>query len=233
MKKFKEWFIINDILQIWKYGLVSHLNYLFNYSKTVVYVQIDLSRLPKLPDISPLKVRELSLDDENDLKTWADIINIAYEEEQYDAALAKDKLTNHEFLKVKKVFLVFDGTKCIGTVSAAVFKSNPNIASGCRFAVHPDYRSKGLGKYLYLLILHVLNNDGYKYFESTMAIKRETSFIIKFKLGFYPQFNRRYVQYKKQKRFFLIRLAANYRLYVLWRRYKKSIYKNFIPTTNE
>ncbi len=230
MKKFKEWFIINDIVQIRKYGLVSHLKYLFNYSKAVVYVQIDLNRLPKLPDISPLKVRELSLNDENDLNTWADIINIAYEEEQYDAALAKDKLTNHDFLKVKKVFLVFDGTKCIGTVSAAAFKSKPNIASGCRFAVHPDYRGKGLGKYLYLLILHVLKNDGYNYFESIMGIKRETSFIVKFKLGFHPQFNRKYVQHKDQKRFFLVRLAANYRLYVLWRRYKKSINEKYLPS---
>ncbi|MBE0640353.1 MAG: GNAT family N-acetyltransferase [Bacteroidales bacterium] len=228
MKKFIEWFIINDIVKIRKYGLVSHLKYLFSYAKTIVHIQIDLNRLQKLPDISPLIVRELSLNDENDLNTWADIIYLAFDEEQYDALLAKDKLTNHDFLKVKKVFLVFDGTKCIGTVSAAVFKSNPNIASGCRFAVHPDYQGKGLGKYLYLLILHVLKDEGYNYFESTMAIKRETSFIVKFKLGFYPQLNRRYVQYKNQKRFFLVRLAANYRLYRLWRQYKKTINEKYL-----
>ncbi len=185
-----------------KYGLITHLRYLFNYDKTNVYVQIDLNKLPSLMDISPFVTREMDLDDKNDLQIWADIINIAYQEEHYDAAKAKRTLTNHLYLRIHKVFLIFNNDKCIGTVSAGSFKSNQKIGSGCRFAVHPYYQGKGLGKYLYLLILHYLKKEGYNYFESTMAIKRETSFFVKFKLGFYPQFNRKYVQYKEQRRFF-------------------------------
>lgn len=221
MKNFKDCIIIRDLLQIAKYGLISHLRYLFNYDKTLVYVQIDLNMLPALMDISPFVTREMDLEDEMDQQIWANIINIAYQEEQYDAAKAKKALSNHLYLNIKQVFFVFDNNKCIGTVSAASFKNNPKIASGCRFAVHPDYQGKGLGKYLYLLILHYLKKEGYDIFESTMAIKRETSFIVKFKIGFYPQFNRKYVQFKEQRRFFTTRLAANYRLYTLWRQHKK------------
>jgi GNAT superfamily N-acetyltransferase len=229
MKNFRDWIIIRDLSQIVKYGLISHLRYLFNYDKTLVYVQIDLNRLPALMKIYPFVTREMDLEDKKDQQIWADIINAAYQEEQYDAAKARKALTNHLYLDIKKVFFVFDKEKCIGTVSAASFKSNPKIASGCRFAVHPDYQGKGLGKYLYLLILHYLKKKGFDYFESTMAIKRETSFIVKFKLGFYPQFNREYVQFKEQRRFFITRLAANYRLYTLWRQHKKSQNQKYLP----
>jgi GNAT superfamily N-acetyltransferase len=229
MKNFKEWLIIRDFFQIVKYGLLSHIRYLFNYEKTLVYVQIDLNKLPALMDISPFFTREMDLENEKDRHMWAEIINIAYQEEQYDTTKAKEALTNHLYLNIKKVFLIFDKEKCIGTVSAASYKNNKIIASGCRFAVHPDYQGKGLGKYLSLLILHHLKNDGYNYFESTMAIKRETSFIVKFKLGFYPQFNRKYVQFKKQRRFFTTRLSANYRLYVLWLQHKRSQNEKYLP----
>ncbi len=215
-----------------KYGLISHLRYLFNFEKTLVYVQIDLNKLPELMDISPFITREMDMEDEKDQQIWADIINIAYQEEHYDAAKARKALTNHLYLDIKKVFFVFDKGRCIGTVSAASFRNNPKIASGCRFAVHPNYQGKGLGKYLYLLILHYLNKEGYDYFESTMAIKRETSFIVKFKLGFYPQFNRKYVQFKEQRRFFITRLAANYRLYSLWRQHKKSQNQKYLPNVD-
>jgi GNAT superfamily N-acetyltransferase len=230
MNGINEWVAIRDLIQIRKYGFLRHLKYLFNYSKTVVYVQVDLAVIPLLPDISPFTTRELNFEDRTDLEIWAEIINVAYGEEQYDAVLAKKKLKEHEFLDVHKVFLIFDGPKCIGTVSAAAFKSNPKIASGCRFAVHPQYQGRGLGKYLYLLIMHHLRDQGYRFFESTMAIKRKTSFIVKFKLGFYPQFNRKYVQYKGQRRFFLIRWFANYQLYRLWRDHRKRLNEQFVSS---
>ncbi len=227
MKKFNKWFLIRDLVQIKKYGLISHLKYLFDYGKTVVYVQSNLSIMPVLQDISPYTTRELDVYNEKDLLIWANIINQAYGEEQYDEKLAQMKLTNHEFLNILKVFLIFHEEKCIGTVSAATFKSNPKIASGCRFAVHPDYQGKGLGKYLYLYIMYYLRDNGFRYFESTMSIKRQTSFILKFKLGFYPQFNRKYVQFKSQKRFFAIRWLANHKLNQLWKRHQRSLNKQF------
>lgn len=225
---FKHWPLVRDVYKIAQFGLISHLRYLFNYSKTVVYVQIELNRLIDLPANFPYQVKVLSFEDTNDLATWAHIINVAYEEEQYDVEQAKKKLQQHEYLHIRNVYLLFDGDRCIGTVSSAHFKSNPSIASGCRFAVLQDYRGKRIGQFLYLLILHELRNEGFRYFESTMAIVRETSFILKFKLGFYPQFNRSYVQYKTQQRFFLVRWMANYRLYTLWRNHKASVNQHYI-----
>ncbi len=229
MRNFRDWIIIHDLFQIAKYGLITHIRYLFNYDKTNVYVQIDLNKLPALMDISPFVTKEMDLDDKDDLQTWADIINVAYQEEHYDATKAKRTLTNHLFFRIHKTFLIFDNAKCIGSVTAASYKSNQKIGGGCKFAVHPDYQGRGLGKYLYLLILHYLKNEGYNYFESTMAIKRKTSFIIKFKLGFYPQFNRKYVQFKEQRRFFTTRLAANFHLYTLWRRHTKLRNQKYLP----
>ncbi len=225
-----EWPLFRDFSNIKKYGLISHLRYLFNYSKTVVFVHADLTRLMDLPDLSPFYIRVLDFNNEHDLATWAHIINVAYEEEQYDAAQAKKKLQQHEYLNILKVYLLFDGERCIGTVSSANFKSNPKIASGCRFAVLQDYRGKGIGKFLYLMIMHALREEGFKQFESTMAITREASFVLKFKLGFYPQFNRKYVQFKGQKRFFLVRWMADYRLYQLWRNHIASVNKKYLPS---
>lgn len=225
--------IIRDFNKIARYGLVNHLRYLFNYSKTVVYVQIELNRLIDLPENFPYRVKKLSFDDENDLATWAHIINVAYEEEQYDVEQAKKKLQQHEYLVVRNVYLLFDGDRCIGTVSAAHFKDNPAIASGCRFAVLQDYRGKRLGQFLYSLILHELRKEGFSCFQSTMAITRETSFILKFKLGFYPQFNRKYVQFRNQQRFFLVRWLANYRLYTLWRKHRLAVNQKYLHPTQK
>lgn len=226
---FKELPIIRDCYKMARFGVMNHVRYLFNYSKTVVYVQVELNRLTALPDVSPYNVRVLQFDSSSDLATWAHIINVAYEEEQYDVEQAKKKLQQHEYLQIRNVYLLFDGETCIGTVSSAHFKSNPSIASGCRFAVMPSHRGKGIGKFLYLLIMHELRKEGFTYFESTMAIIREASFILKFKIGFYPQFNRKYVQYKTQQRFFVVRWLANYRLYRLWRNHVASVNKKYLP----
>ena len=226
---FKDLPLVRDLYKMARFGVMNHLRYLFNYSKTVVYVQVELNRLIDLPTNFPYQVKVLSFDDTNDLATWAHIINVAYEEEQYDVDQAKKKLQQHEYLHIRNVYLLFDGDTCIGTVSSAHFKSNPGIASGCRFAVLQSHRGKGIGKFLYLLIMHELKKEGFKHFESTMAVIRETSFILKFKLGFYPQFNRRYVQYKTQQRFFVVRWMANYRLYQLWRNHQASVNKKFLP----
>jgi GNAT superfamily N-acetyltransferase len=223
-----DWPFFSDLLNIKKYGLIAHLRYLFNYDKTVVFAQVDLTRLMDLPDMTPYSVRELDFNCEHDLATWAHIINVAYEEEQYDVAQAKKKLQQHEYLNVRKVYLLYDGERCIGTVSSANFKSNPKIASGCRFAVLQEYRGKGIGKLLYLMIMHALRKEGFSQLESTMAIKREASFILKFKLGFYPQFNRKYVQFKSQRRFFVVRWIADYHLYRLWRNHLATVNKKYL-----
>lgn len=228
-----QWPIVRDLSKIARYGFMNHMRYLFNYSKTVVYVHIELNRLIDLPVNFPYQVKKLNFDSEQDLATWAHIINVAYEEEQYDVAQAKKKLQQHEYLVIRQVYLLYDGDRCIGTVSSAHFKSNPAIASGCRFAVLQDYRGKRLGQFLYLLILHELRKEGFSLFESTMAITRETSFILKFKLGFYPQFNRKYVQFKEQQRFFVVRWLANYRLYTLWRKHRLLVNQKYLTPSEK
>jgi len=221
--------IITDLKQILKHGIVRHFKYLFNYSRTGVYMQMDLSRLLVLPDISPLEVRELNQNDDIALKAWANLINQSYKEEHYDIEAAKKIFSNHLYLNIKKIFLIYDNDFLVGTISSGVYKSNPKMGGAMRFAVHPNFQGKGLGKYLFILVLHSLREDGIKFFETITSVKRKESLIIKMKMGFFPQFNRKYVQFKKQKRFFLIRLIANYHLYKLWRKHKNKLYKEFIP----
>lgn len=77
-----------------------------------------------------------------------------------------------------------------------------------------------------------LYNSGIKFGESIITITRDQSCYLHFKSGFFPQFNPKYFQYKKQKRLFMVRFIVNLRLKRLYKMYLNTFSANFLKEVN-
>ena len=190
---------------------------MFNYSKTIVHLQADLNRLPAIKDINSFIIRELNVDNAEDIQHWLNIVNDAYVETEHDREYALNHINNHLFLNIYKIYLLFDKDKPIGTISIGTFKSNKNMGGDARIAIRKDYQGKGLGSYLLAYGFQKLKESGIKYGESIISITREQSIMLHFKCGFIPQYNKDYISYKGQRRHFLIRFFVREQLNKMYR----------------
>lgn len=204
-----------------KYTIWQNFKYQLNYSRTIVHLHANLDNIPKLQDISPFYVREMDVQNENDLRHWSEIVSNAYQDGVYDSESVHQHFNNHLFLKIIKTYFVMDGDLPIGTISIGSYKTNPNVGGDARIAVKRNYQGLGLGKYLILLGFHRLREMGIRNGESIISIKREKSILLHFHCCFVPQFNRNYIHYQKQKRFLLIRWLVNFKLKYLYKLSKK------------
>jgi len=214
-----------------KYGVIQHLKYLFNYNRTVVHMQVELDRIPEMQTISAFQIREMDINNKDELLQWVEVVNDAYsiyQENHYTLETAQKHMYNHLMLNITNVFILMFRNEIIGTYSIGIYKNNNKIGGGARLAVKKKYHQLGLGALLILHGCHQLRENGIKYAENLWAIKRKPSIILGFKCGYVPQFNRKYIQYKKQRRNFLIRTLVNMRLRKLYKDYKKSVAKKFL-----
>ncbi|MFA5644391.1 MAG: GNAT family N-acetyltransferase [Patescibacteria group bacterium] len=205
------------------------ISYRLNFKKCIIHLQADLESLPILHR-DEFQVKELSLESGKDLNSWVELLNYSYgDERSYDINKAITEIQNHLFLKDLSTFLVFYNDQAVGSVSAGVYKKNPKIGGACRICVHPNFRRRGIGEFLLLYAYNFLKSQGIKKGESVVAIKRKGSIFMHFKCGFYPQYNRKVVQFKEQKRFFFVRLLALYKLRKYYLKYQKKNRKLFSP----
>ena len=203
--------------------------YRLNYDRTIVHLQTDLRNIGLNKDISPFITREMNYDSEEELIQWAEIVNDAYDDGgKYDLEYAKNHLNNHLFLKTTNVYLVFDGVKPIGTISIGVYKENPKIGGAVRLAVRKDYQGYGIGKYLHLYGFVKLREKGFYYIESILTITREQSMRMNFSYGFVPQFNRKFISYKGQKRYAIVRFLVNRNLKKQYKKYLLEVSEKFL-----
>ena len=87
-----------------KYGIIQHLKYLLNYSRTVIFLQLDLSHLPSEIDTYPYTIKEIDLNSNEDIELWLDVVNNSYDDIKYNFSEAKEHLSKHHFLKFNKIF---------------------------------------------------------------------------------------------------------------------------------
>ena len=211
-----------------KYGIIQHLKYLLNYSRTVIFLQLDLSHLPSEIDTYPYTIKEIDLNSNEDIELWLDVVNNSYDDIKYNFSEAKEHLSKHHFLKFNKIFLLKEGKIPIATYGIGTYKNNPSIGGSNRLAVRKEYQGKGIGRLIFLYGLNKFKEIDIKYVEHIISIPRTASILLHFKCGFIPQYNRKYVQYKKQKRFFVIRLLVNYKLKKIYKKYIDSLGSDFL-----
>jgi L-amino acid N-acyltransferase YncA len=218
---------------IQKYGLKQHLSYLSNYDRVNVYVQADLLHLPVFADISPLQVRNMVINEPNDIESWTDVINDAYEEfgeSKISVENAKNYLANHLFMNVKGVVLIVDNDLVIGATTYGTYIENPKIGCVSRIAIRSSYKGKGLGKYIITKAYMNLRENGIRYGQSIINVKRKASIITHFKCGFVPQFDSRHKIFKNQQRFYYINLRVNSEISSLYNNYLQDLFCNFKNT---
>ena len=212
-----------------KYGIIQHLKYILNYRKTVVHLQADLKYLPFIKDFEPFYVKEIDINNKvEELKNWVEIVNDAYDDIVFDVTSAKKHINEHLFLNITNIYFVKDGNNPIATISIGTYKNNYKIGGDARIAVKKSHQGMGLGEKLILFGFNKLKEKGIKYGESIISIPRKKSLMLHFKCGFFPQYCRKYVQYKKQKRFFVIRLLVNENVRLLYRQYRIGLFNKII-----
>ncbi len=208
------------------------MRYLLNYSRAVVHLQADLSRIPAPKDVSPFFVRMVNPDNPIDLNHWINIVNDAYDDTLQDIGYAVQHFRNHLFLDISKAFFVIDDKVPIATISIGIYKSNPNIGGVARIAVKKKFRGYGLGSFLINYGFNQLYQQGINYGESIISITREQSILLHLKSGFIPQINKVYFSFKNQKRSAIILFLVNRKLNRLYKQYLLKFSENFLIQQN-
>ena len=215
-----------------KYTISEQIRYRSNYNRVSVYLQADLTHITRPSDIFPdlpYTIRMMS-DSDEDLRTWLDVLNDSYSiynEKPIELSQSKTYLEQHPFLDIRAVYFLLDNTDCIGSITVGVYKENPSVGGVSRIAIRRSYMRKGLGKYITAYAYEQLLNVGVRYGQSIVMIKRESSLITHFKLGFHPQLNPKYKVYNNQKRFFFVRARAYWYVSGLYNRYRQQLSENF------
>lgn len=169
-----------------------------------------------------IMVKELEKDNQEDLKTWVDIINNSYDDCEYDVVKAKQLLSNHPYLDDVRTFLfkLVAGGSYFATVSIGKYKNKSHIGSAFRFGVHRKIQGKGYGRLIILYAYSKLQDEGVKYAETIISFKRKQSLYLHYSIGFKPQLLAKYITvpiYSKFKKFNFIltlRLKSHYNKYL-------------------
>lgn len=224
MKVFKN--IAYDIKAIRKYGLITHIKYLFDHKKVIINLHTHLDYVPQFKEDPYFVIKEVNIYDPKTLKKWAEIINKSFRfETPYNLQSAKTYLENHLYKEFEHMFFLYDDEKPIGSCSIGCFKKNKAIGSAGRLAIIPEYQKRGLGSYLILYALNQLRDKGYKVSEHVFEYRKSFSYRQYFKLGAVPEFNKKQLQLKPTRKFFLVRLWAQYKV--------KKMYKEVLRKRNE
>lgn len=196
-----------------------------------MYLQADLSFLPPLKIKPPYYTRKMDMEDDNDMRLWIETVNDAYSEFGEKEISFKDGqnyLSNHLFMNVWDVYFMMNGDEQIGAITIGTYKENKRIGCVSRIAIKSKYKGKGLGKQIIAFAYHHLYENGIKFGQSIIGLKRTASIITHMKCGFYPQFFKKYYVYDNQQRFFFIRLITLIRLLKLYTKYLNHTSKNFL-----
>lgn len=164
-----------------------------------------------------------------DIDLWCELINKSYTDASYTRSEAIALLTNHPFIKNNKtVFYIEDGHK-VATISYGVIKTSCDTAGFFRIAVLPAYQNRGIGKKLLQYAENQVCSAGIRKVEEAIVLKRISSLIMHFKLGYLPEKSSRARAYKRSKARQLLLWAIGYDLII--NLYTWQIYKKYLLST--
>lgn len=210
-----------------KYGIIQQIKYLFNYSRTVVHLQLDTSILPNITPNSSFFIKEMDIKSNDDLIDWISIVNDGYDDVCYTIEQARVHFDNHLFLDFISVFILYLNNEPVATYGIGRYLSNGMIGGSNRLVVKKKHQGLGIGKYLFLYGLNKLRDSGLRYVEHIVSIPRTESIRLHFRFGFIPQTNKKYFQYKNQRRSFIINFLVKRRLLNIYNQYLQDFSKKF------
>jgi len=200
----------------------SYFNTYISLNSGLVYLQrADLRELPPLWEISPLFLKEMSINDESQVNEWLRIINQSFSRTWNREEYVKN-IINHEIYEILYTYLLMDGEKYIGVVSEAIFKRNKQVGVTHYIGLDKYYLGRGLGKYLILYTLHKMREHNLKSCEAETTLDHKRSIFIHFDLGFSPKTKLNHWN-TMDRTYTLKKIINNYRLkrfYYKWKRKK-------------
>lgn len=216
---FRYWLTLNHMDRVRRYGLLSHLRFVFNFNlnRVLVNLQRSLADLPPLDLPTGLHFRSADLTETNDRDQWIRLVNGAYPDGAEDACSAERHRTGHAFLSDVEVFFLCKYGQPIATISTGVFRNHPTFGGDARIAVDSKHQGQGLGHRLILFALHHLRTKGLSHCEAVITLMREQSLRLHFKLGFRLQPERARWCFDTQRRMWPVRSLAHLRLAALQR----------------
>lgn len=156
----------------------------------LIYIRLEnLLNLPPIPDISPLRVVELDINNPENVRQWSQLMHMSFKREIGERQF-REYITEHKTYDVTHTYMVKDGDRLVGVISEAVYRRNPDVGVAHYSAVDPAYRGKGLGKFQLLYVLHQLKKHGLNTVEDETTIKYKKALFIHFEYGFRPKFRR-------------------------------------------
>lgn len=127
-----------DLYAIKKYGLITHLKYLFDYKNVIINLHTHLDYVPPFKENPNYPIKEVDLKDESICQQWVDIVNDAFGfEEPFTIDSAKKYMDNHMYKKFEHTYFVYYENEPVGTYSIGRLKVNENIGTTGRLAVFP------------------------------------------------------------------------------------------------
>lgn len=132
------------------------------------------------------KEKKINYDNDDDIKIWCELVNGAYEEENYSVYTAKQFLKKHPFIMCNETIILFDNMKPIGTISYGCYITKQNVGGVFRIAVHKAYQRRGIGLILLKYAEKILSEKGMYRIESLIKLKRAASLAMHFKAGYTP-----------------------------------------------
>ena len=215
------WLSINHFERIKTFGFFKHISYVFNFniSRIVINMQANLTHLPKLIFPKGYSIREMDTENPDEISEWIRIVNQSYPDADENEASFKKHLYRHPFLNAIKIFFITSENIPVGTVSAGIYRKNPNYGGDARIAILPSEQGHGLGLFAINYAFHYLKKQGINYGETIISIKRTQSIILHLKCGFRPQFDRSKTMFDIQKRMWPARFFAKRKLKKLTKAY--------------
>ncbi|MGQ0811189.1 MAG: GNAT family N-acetyltransferase [Nitrospiraceae bacterium] len=184
-----------------------------------VCTQARISDIPPLPDQPSPVVREMDMQDADDIRLWLEIHNDAFHppwnRKEYDYVIL-----NHPTKLITTTYFIMENGSPIGAASVGVYRRNPEVGVGHYLGFKKDARNRGLGKWMTLFRYHQLRPRGIFLCESETRMSHERSILIHFDCGFRPKLALDYWN-TPQSESAALRFLTSHRLTRLYRRWKR------------
>ena len=177
-----------------------HYRFNLNVSRVVIHMQADLSLLPAVEPPAGVKIRQASPDSDEDAEAWVALVNDAYSDAAETVDSYREHWRRHAFLAVQDVYLVSLEGAPAATITMGHYRSNPAVCGDARIAVAQRFQRRGLGRWLIAHGFAVCREAGFEFAESAITHTRTESIRLHLACGFVPQFDRKLVQHRVQRR---------------------------------
>lgn len=212
-----------DIRAIKKYGLLTHVKYLWDYKKVIICLHYDNKRKIAVNLPRDYSIKSVDFYDKKILDEWSDIVNDAFNRQiPYNIETALEYLINHAYKEITTLLFLYHKNIPIGTIFAGKCTGESNYGTLGRLAIIKEYQGQRLSKFLYKALFNELNDQGIHKIEGIYVYDKMFSVYIGLKSGGVPIFSNKKMAFKNRSKKLLVRLWVYMKVYKLYRKLKRS-----------